>query len=173
MTRDVAPRLGYPKPALLHSIFFPALQGTRSKMSASDPNSSIFLTDTDNQIKTKVLVCFMIHFIFSCVQINRYAFSGGKDTIEEHRKHGGNTEIDVSYQYLSFFLEDDEKLQSIKEVSVCEKDLFLKQNPLYRFVWVFYSSLLLSFYIVFQCISNCINKVTIILKTYTNIQSIH
>ena len=55
MTRDVAPRLGYPKPALLHSIFFPALQGTRSKMSASDPNSSIFLTDTDNQIKTKVL----------------------------------------------------------------------------------------------------------------------
>ena len=56
MTRDVAPRLGYPKPALLHSIFFPALQGTRSKMSASDPNSSIFLTDTDNQIKTKVFM---------------------------------------------------------------------------------------------------------------------
>lgn len=67
MTRDVAPRLGYPKPALLHSIFFPALQGTRSKMSASDPNSSIFLTDTDNQIKTKVqylcvcglVICFL------------------------------------------------------------------------------------------------------------------
>ena len=62
MTRDVAPRLGYPKPALLHSIFFPALQGTRSKMSASDPNSSIFLTDTDNQIKTKVLVWIMIFY---------------------------------------------------------------------------------------------------------------
>lgn len=62
MTRDVAPRLGYPKPALLHSIFFPALQGTRSKMSASDPNSSIFLTDTDNQIKTKVCIftCFVL-----------------------------------------------------------------------------------------------------------------
>lgn len=54
MTRDVAPRLGYPKPALLHSIFFPALQGAQSKMSASEPNSSIFLTDTDGQIKTKV-----------------------------------------------------------------------------------------------------------------------
>uniref|UniRef100_A0A674A407 Tryptophanyl-tRNA synthetase n=1 Tax=Salmo trutta TaxID=8032 RepID=A0A674A407_SALTR len=25
MTRDVAPRIGYPKPALLHSTFFPAL----------------------------------------------------------------------------------------------------------------------------------------------------
>ena len=27
MTRDVAPRVGFPKPALLHSTFFPALQG--------------------------------------------------------------------------------------------------------------------------------------------------
>ncbi|XP_006811976.1 tryptophan--tRNA ligase, cytoplasmic-like, partial [Saccoglossus kowalevskii] len=53
MTRDVAPRLGYPKPALLHSQFFPALQGAQTKMSASDPNSSIFLTDTDKKIKTK------------------------------------------------------------------------------------------------------------------------
>ncbi|ELK01210.1 Tryptophanyl-tRNA synthetase, cytoplasmic [Pteropus alecto] len=53
MTRDVAPRIGYPKPALLHSTFFPALQGAQTKMSASDPNSSIFLTDTAKQIKTK------------------------------------------------------------------------------------------------------------------------
>lgn len=55
MTRDVAPRLGLSKPALLHSKFFPALQGARSKMSASDPNSSVFLTDTPKQIKTKVI----------------------------------------------------------------------------------------------------------------------
>ena len=54
MTRDVAPRLGYIKPALLHSTFFPALQGAQTKMSASDPNTSIFLTDTQKQIKTKV-----------------------------------------------------------------------------------------------------------------------
>lgn len=54
MTRDVAPRIGYPKPALLHSTFFPALQGAQTKMSASDPNSSIFLTDTPKQIKSKV-----------------------------------------------------------------------------------------------------------------------
>ncbi|NXT91260.1 SYWC protein, partial [Anhinga rufa] len=54
MTRDVAPRIGQPKPALLHSVFFPALQGAQTKMSASDPNSSIFLTDTPKQIKTKV-----------------------------------------------------------------------------------------------------------------------
>lgn len=63
MTRDVAPRIGYPKPALLHSTFFPALQGAQTKMSASDPNSSIFLTDTAKQIKTKV---------------NKHAFSGAE-----------------------------------------------------------------------------------------------
>uniref|UniRef100_A0A8B9M5G3 Tryptophan--tRNA ligase, cytoplasmic n=1 Tax=Accipiter nisus TaxID=211598 RepID=A0A8B9M5G3_9AVES len=57
MTRDVAPRIGQPKPALMHSVFFPALQGAQTKMSASDPNSSIFLTDTPKQIKTKVRTC--------------------------------------------------------------------------------------------------------------------
>jgi tryptophanyl-tRNA synthetase len=100
MTRDVAPRLHYPKPALLHSTFFPALQGPKSKMSSSDPTSSIFLTDTPEQIKTK---------------INKYAFSGGRDTVEDHRKFGGNPEIDVSYQYLRFFMEDDKRLAEIEE----------------------------------------------------------
>ena len=43
----------------------------------------------------------------------KYAFSGGKDTIEEHRKQGGNPDIDVSYQWLMFFEEDDKKLEKI------------------------------------------------------------
>ena len=50
MTRDVAPTLKFKKPALLHSTFFPALQGAQTKMSASDDNSSIFLTDTPKQV---------------------------------------------------------------------------------------------------------------------------
>ena len=54
MTRDVAPRLGMRKPALLHSTFIPALQGAQTKMSGSVATSSIFLTDTPKQIKTKV-----------------------------------------------------------------------------------------------------------------------
>ncbi|XP_036887590.1 tryptophan--tRNA ligase, cytoplasmic isoform X2 [Sturnira hondurensis] len=100
MTRDVAPRIGYPKPALLHSTFFPALQGAQTKMSASDANSSIFLTDTAKQIRDKV---------------NKHAFSGGRDTIEEHRQFGGNCDVDVSYMYLTFFLEDDDKLEQIRK----------------------------------------------------------
>lgn len=58
MTRDVAPRLGYQKPAMIYSVFFPALQGAQTKMSSSDENSSIFLTDTNNQIKNKVRFYF-------------------------------------------------------------------------------------------------------------------
>lgn len=54
MTRDIAPRLGFHKPAIIHSSFFPALQGPQSKMSSSDPTSSIFLTDSMATIKQKV-----------------------------------------------------------------------------------------------------------------------
>lgn len=100
MTRDVAQRLNHPKPALLHSKFFPALQGPQTKMSSSLDISAIFLTDTPAQIKNK---------------INKYAFSGGGATIEEHRAKGGNCDIDTSYQYLKYFLEDDEKLEKIRE----------------------------------------------------------
>ena len=102
LTRDVAQKLRYPKPALLHAKFFPALQGSQTKMSASDVNSSIYMSDTANQIKNKV---------------NRHGFSGGRETEEEHRRLGGNTDVDVSYQYLSFFLEDDDELAQIGEVS--------------------------------------------------------
>ncbi|RDB21564.1 Tryptophan--tRNA ligase, cytoplasmic [Hypsizygus marmoreus] len=98
LTRDVAQKLKYQKPTLLHSKFFPALQGPQTKMSASDPNSSIYMSDKPGQIKKK---------------INKHGFSGGQETEEEHRRLGGNTEVDISYQYLSFFLDDDEELEQI------------------------------------------------------------
>jgi len=47
-------------------------------------------------------------------KVMKYAFSGGKDTVEEHRKHGGNTEVDMAYQWLTYFEPDDEKLAEIK-----------------------------------------------------------
>jgi len=100
MTRDVVPKLGFSKPSLIESIFFPALQGDSGKMSASDPNSSIFVTDSRKQIKTK---------------INKYALSGGQQTVEEHREKGANLDVDVSWKYLNFFMEDDAKLAQIGE----------------------------------------------------------
>lgn len=71
-------------------------------MSASDPNSSIYMTDTQSQIKNKII---------------KHGFSGGQETEEEHRRLGGNPDVDVSYQYLSFFLDDDAELQKIYDVS--------------------------------------------------------
>ena len=103
MTRDVAHRLapggGYLKPALIHSKFFPALQGAKTKMNASEFNSAIFCTDTVKQITEKV---------------NKYAFSGGKETVEEHRRTGGDCDVDISYQWLTFFEHDDMKLAHVK-----------------------------------------------------------
>lgn len=52
----------------------------------------------------------------SCFQVNKYAFSGGRDTAEEHKKYGGNCDVDISYQYLRFFLEDDARLEEIRKV---------------------------------------------------------
>lgn len=100
LTRDVAAKLKYPKPTLIHSKFFPALQGPQTKMSASDMNSSIYMSDTPNQIKNK---------------INKHGFSGGRETEEEHRRLGGNPDVDVAYQYLGFFLEDDEEWAKLGE----------------------------------------------------------
>jgi len=61
------------------------------------------MTDTPNQIKNK---------------INRHGFSGGQETEEEHRRLGGNPDVDVSYQYLTFMLDDDEELAKMYNVSV-------------------------------------------------------
>lgn len=115
MTRDVAPRLGLPKPALIHSTFIPALQGAQTKMSGSDPNSSVYLTDSPKVIKTK---------------INKYAFSGGGATTEEHKEKGGNCDIDISFKYLSFFLEDDDRLEEIRRAYTSGELLtgYLKQE---------------------------------------------
>ena len=49
--------------------------------------------------------------------MTKYAYSGGQDTVEEHRAKGGDTSVDVSYQYLTFFMEDDDRLAEIKEAS--------------------------------------------------------
>ena len=67
-------------------------------MSASDTDSSVYLSDTDNQIKKKI----------------GRAFSGGQDTRELHEKLGGRTAVDMPFQFLTFFLEDDDRLEEIR-----------------------------------------------------------
>ncbi|KAL8428373.1 hypothetical protein ACSSS7_007273 [Eimeria intestinalis] len=98
MTRDVAVRMGLPKPALIHSRFIPALQGYKTKMSGSMQSTSIYVSDSPQEIADK---------------INKYAFTGGRATVDEQRQHGADLTVDVPYQYLTFFLEDDDELERI------------------------------------------------------------
>ena len=104
MTRDVAHKLVGKdhglggKPALIHSKFFPPLQGAMGKMSSSDENSAIFLTDSAADIERK---------------ITEHAFSGGQETKKLQEELGADLDVDVSYQWLRFFLEDDELLEKI------------------------------------------------------------
>ena len=100
VSRDVLPKLGFYKPAAIHCIFLPGLGGImeQGKMSSSEEETAIFLTDSPETVEKKVM---------------KYAFSGGRDTIAEHRKLGGNPDVDVSYQWLTFFEEDDKKLKRI------------------------------------------------------------
>ena len=125
ITRDIMPKLGYYKPAVLHQRFLPALSGS-GKMSASD-GVTIYTTDSPEEVKKK---------------INRYAFSGGQDTIEEHRKKGGNPDIDSAYQWLTFFEDDDAKVKRIyddyksgkllsgelKQILIDKLNAFLKEH---------------------------------------------
>ena len=44
------------------------------------------------------------------------AFSGGGATLAEHKKNGGNPDVDVACQYLTFMFEpDDKKLKNLIE----------------------------------------------------------
>lgn len=99
MSRDIAGKLKHPKPALIHSKFIPSLSGVNEKMSASKPNTMIFLSDSPKQIAKK---------------INK-SFSGGGITLEEHQENGGNVEVDVPFQLLTVFLEDDELLENYRK----------------------------------------------------------
>jgi tryptophanyl-tRNA synthetase len=101
LTRDILPKLGHYKPASIQCSFLPPLAGVDGKMSSSKEETAIYTTDTPDVVKKK---------------INKYAFSGGKDTLEEHRKQGGNPDVDISFQYLRMFLEeDDAKLAKIEK----------------------------------------------------------
>ncbi len=105
LTRDIASRMNgnreaeFILPSSFYHKFMPGLKG--GKMSSSDPTSYIALTDDPETVKHKIM---------------KHAFSGGANSIEEHRKHGGNPDIDVAYQILLYGLEpDDRKLKKIHD----------------------------------------------------------
>jgi len=95
MTRQIAESLGEHKCANLYSKFIPGLGGL-GKMSSST-GASIFLNDTPKAIRKKIAS----------------AVSGGQDDAALQREMGADLEKDVAYQYLTFFMEDDDELEEI------------------------------------------------------------
>jgi len=104
LTRDIANHkdFNFEKPVALHAKFLPSLYGeTKMSSSSKNDNQIIYLSDEEKVVKNK---------------INKYAFSGGRDTIEEHREKGGNPDVDVSFLYLKYLFEEDDKtLKKIEE----------------------------------------------------------
>jgi tryptophanyl-tRNA synthetase len=114
MTRDVAERLGYHKPAQIHSKFLPGL-GISGKMSSSRPETALFTTDDPEIIDKKV----------------SSAFTGGQATVALQRKLGGNATGCPVFWYLRYLFDterqSDERLLKCKSGNLlcgeCKCDL--------------------------------------------------
>ncbi|WP_393971665.1 tryptophan--tRNA ligase [Oxyplasma meridianum] len=99
ISRDILPKLGYEKPASIISKFIPSLKGS-GKMSSSDETSGIYLDDDNKTIKRKLM---------------KYAFSGGRDTMEEQRRLGANPDIDFAFNTYRMLEPDMTKVSKIYE----------------------------------------------------------
>jgi tryptophanyl-tRNA synthetase len=102
LARDISQRIkavDLMKISSTYHFFMPGLKG--DKMSSSDPTTHIALTDDP---------------VAAAKKIKKHAFSGGQDTLEKHRKLGGNPDVDISFQMLRYGLEpDDKKLAKIRK----------------------------------------------------------
>ncbi len=92
VTRDIAQKLRYYKPAQIHCRFLPGL-GPGGKMSASEPETSIFTKDQPDLVKRKIW----------------NAFTGGKATAAEQRKTGADPTVCSVFQYFTYLFEEDDK----------------------------------------------------------------
>lgn len=101
---------GFIKPGEIHARFLPSLEGVGAKLSSTQEtdqkdqqekkesdSKTIFMTDSMKKIDKAIKTCF----------------SGGGETREEQEKFGADLTVDVAYQWLSYFLEDDDELKKI------------------------------------------------------------
>ncbi|MFC1769053.1 tryptophan--tRNA ligase [Nanoarchaeota archaeon] len=98
ITRDVAKRLPY-KIEAPSFIYFKHQSGLKEgkKMSSSEPDTAIFLDDKPEDIKRKI----------------SRSFTGGKDTVDEQKKHGGNPEICKIFELYKFHHPDDDFVKKV------------------------------------------------------------
>jgi len=101
ITRDIAEKIGYYKPAQIHSKFIPGLINN-GKMSSSKPDSALFTKDDPELIEKKV----------------KNTFTGGQPTVSLQRKFGGNADICPVYWYLKYLFDNEE--ESIQRYNNCK-----------------------------------------------------
>src|SRR6266699_3525114 len=98
--RDIAEPLGYHKAAAIHIKFLPSLTAIQDKMRTPKPQPALYLNADDTTVRNTIY---------------RHAFSGGQASVEEHRKLGGNPDIDVPFQWLYMFFEpNDKRIEEIR-----------------------------------------------------------
>ena len=100
LTRDIVRRFKEKKfflPSSIYHKYTPSLDGSM-KMSKSKPESCIELPEDIKSVKRKI----------------KNALSGGRDTLEEHRKLGALVEKDMAFELLKqHLIEDDNELDNI------------------------------------------------------------
>src|SRR6187200_777765 len=114
MTRDISERMGYYKPAQIHSKFLPGI-GISGKMSSSKPETALFASDEPETIDKKVSA----------------AFTGGQATVRLQRMLGGNAIGCPVFWHLRYFFDtekqSDERLIRCKSGNLlcgeCKGDL--------------------------------------------------
>ncbi len=120
ITRDIAEKIGYYKPAQIHSKFIPGLT-SNEKMSSSKPETALFTIDKPEEIEKKV----------------KNTFTGGQPTVALQRKLGGNADICPVYWYLKYLFdseyESNERYIDCKGGNLlcgeCKGDLIKKVKP--------------------------------------------
>lgn len=125
--RDLASKFNLVKPATIHARFSPGLDG--AKMSKSK-NNGIFLKDTEKDIVKKA----------------NKSLSGGRETLEEHKKLGGIPENDIACYYLEKYFLNKEESHKINEEyrkgNLLSKDVKKKlSDELLKFVKNFQNNL--------------------------------
>lgn len=120
ITRDIAEKMGYYKPAQIHSKFMPGLS-TNGKMSSSNPDTALFTTDNPETVEKKI----------------KNTLTGGQPTVALQRKLGGNADICTVYWYLNNLFDSEkesiERYKNCKDGNLlcgeCKSDLITDLKP--------------------------------------------
>jgi tryptophanyl-tRNA synthetase len=92
LTRDIAAKFNLPLPCSIYNKFFRALDGS-AKMSKRNPMGYLTLNDPPEVVKKKIMS----------------TLTGGRDTVAEQKKLGGQPDKCMIYELMYFHFEQDDK----------------------------------------------------------------